>query len=233
MSEELKPCSFCNGEGVIYEYSTVETCPCSMRPAQPAEAEGSIQCPASHPAECYAIGTHVVHASLVHGIVRQADELNAALSAVTAELTAAAIAYRIRGDVIAELIAERDRLREENERLKARPEQALTEALGERLMQSSAENYIETTFGVDGTDGDIVVTLRRSAGKTPHELRMEAEAERDQIRAELDELRKDAERFRHIERDCDSGMRGIYGDDWVEVIDGYIAEYAAMAAKEA
>jgi len=39
MSEELKPCPFCNGEGVIYEYSTVETCPCSMRPAQPAEAE--------------------------------------------------------------------------------------------------------------------------------------------------------------------------------------------------
>ncbi|WP_313308704.1 hypothetical protein [Stutzerimonas nitrititolerans] len=40
MSDELKPCPFCNGEGVIYEYSTVETCPCSMRPAQPAEAEG-------------------------------------------------------------------------------------------------------------------------------------------------------------------------------------------------
>ncbi|WP_312141286.1 hypothetical protein [Stutzerimonas nitrititolerans] len=53
--------------------------------AQPAEAEGAIQRPASHPAECYALGTHVVHASLVHGIVRQADELNAALSAVTAE----------------------------------------------------------------------------------------------------------------------------------------------------
>jgi len=53
--------------------------------AKPAEAEGSIQRPASHPAECYAPGTHVVHASLVHGIVRQADELNAALSAVTAE----------------------------------------------------------------------------------------------------------------------------------------------------
>lgn len=59
------------------------------------------------------------------------------------------------------------------------------------------------------------------------------EAERDQLRAEVEALRKDAERFRHIERDCDSGMRGIYGDDWVEVIDGYIAEYAAMAAKEA
>jgi len=53
--------------------------------AQPAEAEGAIQCPASQPAECYAAGTQVVHASLVHGIVRKADELQAALSAVTAE----------------------------------------------------------------------------------------------------------------------------------------------------
>ena len=55
------------------------------RRAQPAEAEGAIQCPASKPAECYAAGTQVVHASLVHGIVRKADELQAALSAVTAE----------------------------------------------------------------------------------------------------------------------------------------------------
>jgi len=60
-----------------------------------------------------------------------------------------------------------------------------------------------------------------------------AEREHDQLRAEVEMLREDAERFRHIERDCDSGMRGIYGDDWVEVIDSYIAEYAAMAAKEA
>lgn len=54
------------------------------RIAQPAEAEGAVQCPASHPAECYAPGTQVVHASLVHGIVRQSAHL-AALSAVTAE----------------------------------------------------------------------------------------------------------------------------------------------------
>jgi hypothetical protein len=53
------------------------------------------------------------------------------------------------------------------------------------------------------------------------------------LRAEVEALRVDAERFRHIELDCDSGMRGIYGDDWVEVIDSYIAEHAAMAAKEA
>lgn len=50
------------------------------------EAAGSIQCPASHPAECYAPGTQVVHASLVQGVIRQHD---ATLSTVTAERDAA------------------------------------------------------------------------------------------------------------------------------------------------
>ncbi len=57
-------------------------------------------------------------------------------------------------------------------------------------------------------------------------------AERDQLRAEVEALRKDAERFRHIERDCDSGMSKIYGDNWIAVIDEHIAVDAAMAAKE-
>lgn len=126
--------------------------------AQPAEAEGSIQCPASHPAECYALGTHVVHASLVHGIVRQADELNAALSAVTAELTAADIAYRIRGDVIAELTAERDRLRDE----KGDPAGSF-----EKCMQAMRD--------------------RDEHAKTI-----------DHLRAEVETLRKDAERYRWL-----------------------------------
>ncbi|RMI00484.1 hypothetical protein [Stutzerimonas nitrititolerans] len=89
MSDELKPCPFCNGEGVIYEYSTVETCPCSMRPAQPAEAEGvevvaafvydndMLLCVDFDPKARMgtADGTALVH---------QSDHL-AALSAVTAE----------------------------------------------------------------------------------------------------------------------------------------------------
>lgn len=41
----------------------------------------------------------------------------------------------------------------------------------------------------------------------------------DALLAENEELRKDAERFRFIERDADSGMRRIYGDDWIAVID--------------
>lgn len=36
---------------------------------------------------------------------------------------------------------------------------------------------------------------------------------------ELVDLRKDAERFRFIAQDADSGMRRIYGDDWIAVVD--------------
>lgn len=192
--------------------------------AQPAEAEGVVIA-----AKCVNRKRLRHHAmlsdyglTLPHGeaLVRQTDHL-AALSAVTAE---------------------RDRLREENERLKARPEQALSEALGERLMQSSAENYIETTFGVDGTDGDIVVTLRRSAGKTPHELRMEAEAERDQLRAEVETLRKDAVRWRYVRLQGDDthwlNLLRVdldeFGGNINAAVDALIdGEAPAMAAKEA
>lgn len=43
--------------------------------------------------------------------------------------------------------------------------------------------------------------------------------ERDQLKAENEALRKDAERFRYIQQDADSGMRRIYGDDWIATID--------------
>lgn len=41
---------------------------------------------------------------------------------------------------------------------------------------------------------------------------------------EAEELRKDAERFSYIERDADSGMSKIYGDDWVAVIDAALGQ---------
>lgn len=44
---------------------------------------------------------------------------------------------------------------------------------------------------------------------------------------ELADLRRDAERFRFIEQDADSGMRRIYGDDWIAVIDA--AGFQAMS----
>ncbi|WP_052107383.1 hypothetical protein [Pseudomonas chlororaphis] len=49
-------------------------------------------------------------------------------------------------------------------------------------------------------------------------------AERDQLKAENEALRKDAERFAYIERDADSGMSKIYGDDRVAVIDAAMSK---------
>lgn len=43
--------------------------------------------------------------------------------------------------------------------------------------------------------------------------------EASRLKAENEALRKDAERFRFIQQDADSGMRRIYGDDWLEVVD--------------
>lgn len=54
------------------------------------------------------------------------------------------------------------------------------------------------------TVGQEITTLRGQL----HKLQMENEA-----------LRKDAERFRYILQDADSGMRRIYGDDWIATID--------------
>jgi len=63
---------------------------------------------------------------------------------------------------------------------------------------------------------------RDNAASHMRRIRAEAtafEKECDQLKAENESLRKDAERFQYIERDADSGMSKIYGDDWVRVID--------------
>lgn len=48
---------------------------------------------------------------------------------------------------------------------------------------------------------------------------MRTDPEIDQLKDEIKSLRKDAERFRFIQQDADSGMRRIYGDDWLSVVD--------------
>ena len=66
----------------------------------------------------------------------------------------------------------------------------MAQAFGQQLYESEALNYIEASF--DSPDypelGQITVTLKREAGKTPHQLRREAEAERDALLAERDAL---------------------------------------------
>ncbi|WP_312669692.1 hypothetical protein [Stutzerimonas nitrititolerans] len=67
----------------------------------------------------------------------------------------------------------------------------MAQAFGQQLYESEALNYIEASF--DSPDypdlGQITVTLKREAGKTPHQLRREAEAERDALLAERDALK--------------------------------------------
>lgn len=73
----------------------------------------------------------------------------------------------------------------------------LAEALGKQLYDSGAENYIEMRFnsGVYPDGGELVVTLQRCAGKTPHQLRQAAEQQRDVLRAEARQMTEDVYRL--------------------------------------
>lgn len=68
----------------------------------------------------------------------------------------------------------------------------MAEVFGEQLYTSGAENYIELSFasGKYPDLGQIVVTVKRETGKTPHQLRAMAEQERDQLKAENEALRR-------------------------------------------
>lgn len=58
----------------------------------------------------------------------------------------------------------------------------LSELLGQQLYESNPENYIQLSFesAMYPGGGDIVVTLQRTTGLTPHELRIQAEEESEQ-----------------------------------------------------
>lgn len=66
----------------------------------------------------------------------------------------------------------------------------LLDRLLAQLDASSAQNYRESTFNVVLANEELeaVVTLQRRDRPTPHQLRMLAEGERDQFRAELEAL---------------------------------------------
>lgn len=65
----------------------------------------------------------------------------------------------------------------------------LASAFAEQFTSSGGVNYVEVSFMHPAT-GPICVTLQRVQGKTPHQLRREAEAERDQLRAEVERMRR-------------------------------------------
>lgn len=59
----------------------------------------------------------------------------------------------------------------------------MAEAFAKQLYESSASNYLELQFESDeyASLGQIVMTVKRETGKTPHMLRVEAEAQRDAL----------------------------------------------------
>jgi hypothetical protein len=68
--------------------------------------------------------------------------------------------------------------------------QLLAEILAKQYADSAAVNYLQLSFtSQHSAPGEsFVVTVQRVAGKTAHELRAEAEAELDRLRAECESL---------------------------------------------
>jgi cell division septum initiation protein DivIVA len=87
--------------------------------------------------------------------------------------------------------------------------QLLAEILAKQYADSEAVNYLQLSFtSQHSAPGEaFVVTVQRVAGKTAHELRAEAEADRDRLRAECEALRADAERYRWLEK---PGSASVY-----------------------
>lgn len=65
-------------------------------------------------------------------------------------------------------------------------------------LTESAPNYVECSFYHEPSDQVFLVTAQKSAGKSPHQLRLEAEAERDEAIAELKALKEELERAKKM-----------------------------------
>jgi hypothetical protein len=77
---------------------------------------------------------------------------------------------------------------------------------------SSLREDLREAIAIDCSDDVIEACAEVERTGTPGSVIRE-------MNDELVDLRRDAERFRFIEQDADSGMRWIYGDDWIAVID--------------
>lgn len=73
-------------------------------------------------------------------------------------------------------------------------------------MVADAPNYTEMKFDMRGSDQWITVTVQKDTGKTPHQKRQEAEAERDQLRAELFRAHADAAQSQNNARRADDWL---------------------------
>ena len=54
--------------------------------------------------------------------------------------------------------------------------QLMAEAFADTLLTTKAPNYCECSFRDRKSDMELIVTVQKVNGKTPHQLRMEAEA---------------------------------------------------------
>jgi hypothetical protein len=87
----------------------------------------------------------------------------------------------------------------------------LAEMLAEQYKGSGAVNYLQLSFESRVTlPGEaFIVTVQRVAGKTPHQLRAEAEAERDALRQYLEAAQRRAESLRERVAVLEQALRGV------------------------
>jgi len=111
----------------------------------------------------------------------------------------------------------------------------LAAGFAEQFVEAGGINYVEVSFTHPKT-GPLVVTLQRTQGKTPHKLRVEAEAERDQLRAEVERLKPNAERWEYALNSeefavCEWGT--VFGEPcWVPISEESAIDAARTTHKE-
>ena len=85
--------------------------------------------------------------------------------------------------------------------------QPIFDALADQFVKSGASNYIEMQF--HSKAGPFLFTLQRVDGKTPHQLRVESEQERDALRAELSKQQALTDAAQHIAEVAQSRANGL------------------------
>jgi hypothetical protein len=95
------------------------------------------------------------------------------------------------------------------------------------LDTTGAENYLEQTVYDRETGERYVIIFQRPGKKSPHELRQQAEAERDQARAQLDQIRE--ERTHSCDGFCTEGGCDFDLGGFVDRVDTILAAAAEAA----
>jgi len=86
------------------------------------------------------------------------------------------------------------------------------EEIAAMFKNSGAVNYLEMQFGLkDDELGELVITIQRKDGKTPHELRLESEAAHASLTEKVERLEKALDkRLKQEYMDEDHRLGGTY-----------------------